>query len=423
MEHDLVLEGRAVTPGGVLETELGVSDGRLSEIGRGLHGARRIRTGGCLIFPGFVDMHVHLREPGWEQKEDFRTGALAAVHGGLTTVADMPNNPVPSTTADALQAKAIAARKSSVEVRFYGGVRPDNLSALGRMAAGEVGYKAYLSETTGAGAFPGSRLAGAFAAVQATGRPVSLHCEMQEVIDRKTAELKGNTAPDAHCDIRPAEAEVKSVEEALAALEGFQELRADVCHASTGEAVSLVEGARRDGLKVYCEATLHHLYFNRRAMLDSRLLRTNPPLRSEDDRQALLGGVRSGAVSFLVTDHAPHLRDEKLDQGLAGVPGLDDYSHLVSWLIREQQVDPLRIARLASSNPSKFLRLDDRGEIAVGRRADFSIVDLHAAETVTDTPLRSKCGWSPYEGKEFPGRARWTILEGRILMDDFEMTV
>ncbi|MDG6912710.1 MAG: amidohydrolase family protein [Nitrososphaerota archaeon] len=182
----------------------------------------------------------------------------------------------------------------------------------------------------------------------------------------------------------------------------------------------MVEEARKDGLHLSCEAALHHAYFSRRAMLDNPLLRTNPPLRGEEDREALVQGLRSGKVTFLVTDHAPHLLEEKEERGLAGVPGLDDYSHVAAWLMKSQGVHPTTVANVASSNPAKYLRLDDRGEIAPGKRADFTVIDLHAAEIVKGDDVRSRAGWSPYEGREFPGRARWVVYGGEILMDDFE---
>lgn len=421
MEHDLVLEGRVVTPQGITEREVGVGEGLVAEIGVGLRGSRRIRAGRCIVFPGFVDMHVHLREPGWEAKEDFRTGTRAAAHGGVTTVVDMPNNPTPIASLAALEAKRRLAAKALVDVRLYGMVLPERLGSLREMAEGVVGYKVYLSETTGVGSFPESELGRALSAVAETGRPASLHCEKQSVIDRAKKELEGVQAPDLHCDLRPPEAEREAVREVVAAVRETPGVRTNICHASTGATLGMAREARSEGLKLYCEATLHHLYFNRRAMVENRLLQTNPPLRAEEDRQSLLAGLRDGGVSFLVTDHAPHLLSEKVEGGRSGVPGLDDYAHVVSWLVREQGVDPLVIARVASGNPSKFLSLGDRGEVAVGMRADFTVIDLHSPEKAIDDAVQSKCGWTPYEGREFPGRARWTITGGKVALDDFEI--
>jgi dihydroorotase (multifunctional complex type) len=423
MEHDLVLEGRVVAPGGLAEMEVGVSDGMIAELGRhSLRGSRRIRAERCLIFPGFVDIHVHLREPGWEYKEDFRTGTEAAVHGGVTTVVDMPNNPVPTTTPAAVEEKQRLARaKALVDVKLYGGVVGGDLEGIRKVSGAVVGYKVYLARTTGELLFPPEQLGAALARIAEVGRPVSLHCEDQSVIERRTKELSGVRRPDVYCDMRPPEAEVESARRVLASLEGMGGISANVCHASTAATLRLVEESRMRGNRVACEAALHHLFFSRREMLDNRMLRTNPPLRPEEDRKALVEGIEDGRVSFLVTDHSPHTQEEKLSKGLSGVPGLDDYAHIVSWLVASRSVRPEAVGRAASANPAEFLGLLDRGAVAVGRRADFAILDMKSNETVRSEDVRSKCGWSPYEGKEFPGRARWTVRGGEVLLDDYEL--
>jgi dihydroorotase len=422
MQHDLVVAGRVVSPSGVQEMEIGVSDGKIAELKKqGLAGTRTINAGRALIFPGFIDIHVHMREPGWEQKEDYRTGSEAAVHGGVTTVADMPNNPIPATNPAALQEKArLARRKAIVEVLFYGGVVRERLDDVTRISGMVAGYKLYLAKTTGDLTFPQQELGEALKLIAGTGRPVSLHCEDQRIIDERTRGLAGEKRPDVYCDIRPPAAEVAAAKAVIAALTDAPHLRANICHASTEETLSLLQTAPSKGISLECEAALHHLYFNRRAMLESRMLRTNPPLRQERDRTALVNGLKDGRVSFLVTDHAPHLPEEKLSDGLSGVPGLDDYGHMASWLIMKEDVHPTVIARVACTNPASFLGLVDRGQIEVGRRADLSILDIRSPEVVKGKDVRSKCGWSPYEGKEFPGRMKWTIRGGEQLLADYE---
>lgn len=425
MQHDLVLEGKVVNPAGIEELEVGVNDGKVAEVKKhGLKGERRIRAGRSLIFPGFVDVHVHLREPGWEYKEDFRTGTAAAAHGGVTAVLDMPNNPRPASNVDALREKASLARtKALVEVRFLGGVVPGSLDDVGKIKELVAGYKIFMARSTGSAPFPRDKLEQAFGRISETGLPVSLHCEDQAVIDRMAEKLKGVGRGDVHCDIRPPEAEIASVSMVVEALKMAGDVKANVCHTTTAGALSLIAEAKEGGVDIRCEAALHHLYFNRKAMLANPLLKTNPPLRDEDDRQALLRGLAKGEVSFLVTDHAPHTAEEKTASGLSGVPGLDDYAHMVSWLIKSRGVDPVTVAKVASYNPARYAGLSDRGEVAIGRSGDFSIVDLSSPEIVKPENVMSKCGWSPYEGREFPGKARWTIAKGNVLLDDCELAV
>ena len=408
---------------GVEEREVGVTDGRIAEVRKsGVQGAKRIKAGRCLIFPGFIDIHTHLREPGWEHKEDFRTGTEAAAHGGVTTVVDMPNNPVPATSRNRIQTKRdLASSKSVVDVRFYAGFDPKSPGDIEGCAPLVEGYKFYLAKTTGDGVIPKVHLEEALGHVRKTGKPACFHCEDQGVIDRKTAELHGVNRPDLHCDIRPPEAEIVSVRDTVQHLKSLPGISGNLCHLSTGEAVALASSARSEGILVDCEATLHHIYFNRKATLKSKMLKTNPPLRAEEDRQALLLGLSDGRVSFLVTDHAPHTVEEKVSEGLSGVPGLDDYGHIVSWLIKKQGFGPERIAMAASEAPARFLGLGDRGSIKVGLRADFTLLDLSSPEVVKAEGLRTKCGWSPYEGHEFPGRVKSTLVEGIPIVEDYEV--
>jgi len=190
MKHDLVVAGKVVSSVGVEEMEIGISDGKIAEMKRqGLAGRRTIKAGRALVFPGFIDIHVHMREPGWEQKEDFRTGSEAAVHGGVTTVADMPNNLKPAINLAVLREKArLASKKALVDVKFYGGVVYKELNELRRISSLVSGYKLYLAKTTGNLMFPPSELKKVFGLVAGTGRPASLHCEDQEIIDARTKE-------------------------------------------------------------------------------------------------------------------------------------------------------------------------------------------------------------------------------------------
>jgi dihydroorotase len=425
MEYDLVVEGKVVLPDSVEEAQVGINEGLIATVKKqGLRGARTVRAGSALVFPGFIDSHAHLREPGWEHKEDFRTGTTAAIHGGVTTVFDMPNNPVPTTSAEAVEEKMrLASMKAVVDVRLYAGVVNENIDVIKSLREHVIGFKAYLGKSTGGLLVSYEELRKALPSVAATGRPFSLHCEDQGIIERNKRRLAGSSAPDVHCDIRSPESETECVRKAVAAAKDVPKSKINICHASTSGTLKIVEKAAREGSDVRCEATLHHLYLNRKAMLKNGLLKTNPPLRSEEDRAALLRGLEEGRVQSLVTDHAPHTRSEKVEEGLAGVPGLDDYGHVVSWLLKSMGVSPVTIGRVCSSNPAGYFRLSDRGVITPGKRADLTVIDLLTPERVTAERLQTKCGWSPYEGLLFPGRARWTICGGRILVDDSEISV
>jgi dihydroorotase len=425
MEHDLVVEGKVVLRESVVEAQVGVDGGLIAEVKKqGVKGSNMIRAGGCVVFPGFIDSHVHLREPGWEYKEDFRTGTKAAAHGGVTTVLDMPNNPVPTTSMAALvEKKRLASINAVVDVRFFAGVVAENIGEIQSLREAAVGFKAYMGKSTGDLLLSYKELKRALERVADTGKPISLHCEEQSIIDERASALAGSKAPDTYCDMRPPEAEIESVKAVLSILARTKGARANICHVSTGGALRLVDMSVKSGNDAQCEVALHHLFFSRKAMLANPLLRTNPPLRAEDDRRALIAGLGDGRISSLVTDHAPHTSTEKRSQGLAGVPGLDDYGHVVAWLLKSVGVSPLVISKVCSSNPAAYYGFGDRGEISVGRRADLTILDLSSSEKVSVDKLMTKCGWSPYEGWEFPGKVRWTVRSGEVLLEDYELVV
>jgi len=412
----------AVTPRGAQEVQIGVSGGRIAEIKRqGLRGTQKVvAPASCVIFPGFIDTHVHLREPGWEYKEDFASGTAAAAHGGVTTVFDMPNNLVPATDVRTLENKAELARsRGLIDVKLLGGVGT-RLSLIQKIRELVVGYKIYLAETTGNLLTPHGRLREVLTAVGKAGRPASVHCELQSLLDRRREDLAGQNRPDLHSDLRPPDAEVESVKMVLAARGGT---KVNFCHISTVGALELVEESRGDASMTACEVALHHLFFSRNDMFRSELLRMNPPLRTESDRVGMIQGLKTGSVDFLVTDHAPHTLKEKQQEGACGVPGLDNYGNMVSWLIRKHDLSLETVAAVTAGNQARFYCLGDRGSIAVGKRADLTVIDLKAPEKASSGAVRSKCGWTPYEGVEFPGRVRWTLFEGKRLMDDFELTV
>ena len=424
MLHDLVVEGRAVMREGLEEVQIALDDGKIAEVRKqGLKGSRTIRTGEGLVFPGFIDPHVHLSVPGWEMKEDFRTGTRAAAHGGVTTVMDMPNTPKPATNVGVLSEKARLANSTAViDVRFLGGVTED-LKEVENISDRVAGYKVFLARTTGDMMTPAAELPSVISLIAGTGKPVSLHCEDQELIDANARKLAREKRPDVHCDVRSPETEVSSVRALLGEVRrGGAGVKANICHASTAESLLLIGEARSSGLLVSCEAALHHLYFTRSAMLAKPELKTNPPLRGGQDRDALEAGLVSGRVDFLVTDHAPHLLEEKRELGLSGVPGLDNYANVVAWLIRKRGLDPLVAARVCSANQAAYFGLRDRGRILPGARGDLTVLDLKSEERASADRVLSKCGWTPYEGEVFPGRARWTISAGKVLLDDFEMT-
>ncbi len=431
MTHDLVIEGKVVTQGAISELQIGIDDAFITEIKKqGLHGERKIEARRCLIFPGFIDLHAHLREDEsqeWSYKEDFRSGAEAALHGGVTTVVDMPNTPLPGINVDRIRKKkelAYTKAKGLIDFFFYGAVTESNAAintnGIVGMQEEVVAYKMYLAETGGL-SMPIGLLPEAIETVVRTSKPLIIHCEDQVIIEERKAELKARGAEwsrnEIHSKLRPEEAELSAVKSVLSNLYAYQDIKINIAHVSLYESLEFINLSR----SVHCEVTPHHLFFNKNAVATkSGFLKTNPPLRTEGNRQRLLAAFKEGRIDFLATDHAPHTKDEKslgILEAPAGVPNLDTYGNFTAWLIVQCDVHPVLISRVCAYNPAMFLGLNDRGSIEVGKRADFTVLDTHKPVKISSELIYTKCGWSPFEGYEFPGAVRHTVFNGAVVTD------
>lgn len=413
-QHQLVLEGRIADLDSVYESRIGVDDGEITEIAPDARGKKILHLENELIFPGFIDTHVHLRIPGEEHKEDFHTGSLAAIRGGVTLVMDMPNTKPPVTTEEIVRQKRNRANKEGlVDIRLYGLVLQENLDSLESLAPYVIAYKIFLARSTGGVMLPMEYLQIALSRIRGVNKPVTLHCESQRMIDENTERYKHSTEPDAHCDIRSLEAEIVSIQEALEQIQAFDKV--NIAHLSTAEGLRTVKEYKDRGYQLACEATPHHLLLTRQSMRElGNYARMNPPLREERDKLALIEGLRSGSIDFLATDHAPHTREEKEGPNPpSGVPGLDTYGDVVAYLMREHGFTPQQIMKITSYNAAEFFGLGDR-RIAVGNRANITVLDLSQPEKVEQNRLHTKCGWSPFEGMTFTGRAIYTIVNGDV---------
>ena len=418
MRHELVVEGRIANPDRIFEAQLGIDGGLISVMKRqGLTGERTLDAHECLIFPGFIDLHVHLREDSshqWDYKEDFKTGTMAALHGGVTTVVDMPNTPLPGITADRLQAKkALARSQGLVDILFYGGVVNSNVTALGDLQPEVAAFKLFFTPM-GELQLDEAILPDALRAVETASRPATIHCEDPQIIAQWRERARQR---DLYSRLRPEDAELSAVRKVLAAAAVVPRLHINIAHVSVHETVELI----KQYPAVHGEVTPHHLFFTRDdAAAKQAFLKMNPPLRTEENRQRLIAALKAGELDFLATDHAPHTREEKLQgfaEAPAGVPHLDTYGNFVAWLMTRCELHPTQIARICTWNPAQFLGLADRGHIDVGKRAHLTILDLRKATKIHSDRLYTKCGWSPFEGIEFPGTVKHTIYNGVVMTD------
>ncbi|MGH7130116.1 MAG: amidohydrolase family protein, partial [Planctomycetaceae bacterium] len=336
----------------------------------------------------------------------FTTAAAAALHGGVVHVADMPNNPVAPVDDASYAAKErhLAARNVPVHVTLYAGIGPGT-----RPLSRNVPYKAYMGPSVGELFFTSlPQLDETLSHYR--GRAVSFHCEDPELLER-------NRNSATHEDRRPPECEVSATRFALQMIEKH-DLSGKLCHYSVEEGLPLIRAAKSRGLRVTCEVTPHHLYFDRGGITQENrgLMQMNPPLRAARDRLAMLDALRDGTLDYLATDHAPHTLEEK-SRGISGQPHLDTYGAFVTWLLVERKFSPGRIAEVCCANPGEFVNPyvapKKFGRIEAGHTASLSVLNLKRPTIVRREDLKTKCGWSPFEGVTFPGSVEAVFVEGR----------
>jgi dihydroorotase len=408
----LRLEGRIANHDREFEgaIEINTETGLIEHVGPKT-GKSDVDLDGQILFPGFGDLHIHAREDVSQSqiyKEDFATVSAASIHGGLTHVADMPNNPVaPVDDAKYVEKEKLTA-KSAVHVTLYAGIGPET-EPLRR----HVPYKAFMGPSVGDLFFASQeQLEGVIARYR--GQNVSFHCEDPVI-------LRESLGAATHEQRRPARAEITATEFALYLIEKY-ELIGKLCHYSTGGGLKKIAAAKARGVRVTAEATPHHLFFDDTMLTDeNRLwLQMNPPLRGREDRLALIEALRTGLVDYVATDHAPHTIEEKME-GVSGVPHLDTYGAFATWLMAEHGFSAMDIARVCAYNPGAFVREflpggfgNGYGVVEPGYVGSLTILDPKAPFIVRREEMKTKCGWSPFEGYILPGRVTYTVLQGKV---------
>ena len=378
-----------------------------------------------LLFPGFVDLHVHAREcadHSQDYKEDFTTAGEAAINGGVTAFMDMPNNSVPPIDVSSYEEKKQLVKKAAVEIVLYAAMTPNSAPL-----SFPVPYKAFTTKSVGDTFF--SSLADLEkAAEKYANQSVSFHCEDPEII-------RANQDEPTHSKQRPAEAEILAIDFVLKLIEKYH-IQGKICHLSTRRGLEKIVEARNKGVNVTCEVTPHHLYFDESSSFQMNPVRShsqeaetadapkahptsnrvNPPLRLREDRLALITSLKNGEIDYLATDHAPHTIAER-EKGISGLPLLDTYGPFTSWLMAEHKFTPQDIARVCSFNPGKFINQFASykfGRIEPGFIGSLTVIDMRNPVKIDKTMLKTKCHWSPFEGVRFPGRVKFTIVKGKI---------
>ncbi|WP_277554794.1 dihydroorotase [Halobaculum limi] len=363
------------------------------------------------LLPGAIDAHVHFRQPGFGHKEDWHTGSRSAAAGGVTTVVDQPNTDPPTVTGEAFDGKAEYAAESLVDFGINGGVTadwdPDSLFDRPLFALGEV----FLADSTGDMGIEADLFADAVARAASEDTVVTVHAEDADLFDEAA---KDRDDADAWSAYRTAEAEAAAVERALE-VGADSDAAIHIAHTSTPEGVDAASDAGAT-----CEVTPHHLFLSRDDLAELGTFgRMNPPLRSEERRQAVFDRVADGTVDIVATDHAPHTRAEKdasIWEAPSGVPGVETMLPLLLNEVREGTLSLERVRDLVAANPAEIFDVDGKGQVAEGNDADLVLVDLDAVTEIRGDALHSKCGWTPFEGRKavFP---EVTLVRGHVAYD------
>jgi len=422
MNRILIKNGHIVDPGsgkdGVLD--ILVEDGKIREVNRNLkvENARVIDCTGKYVFPGFIDMHTHLREPGEEYKENISTGSNAALHGGFTTVLAMPNTKPPIDSRGLVE---FIIRRSKEE-------KKSEVFPVGAITKGREGRElAEIGDMREGGAIAFSddgdwvknssimRRALEYSKIFCT--VIISHAEDP---DLSRLGVANESALSYKLGLRgkPKESEYIAIfrDIALSRLTGG---RLHIAHVSTKESAQLIKMAKEEGLPVTTEVTPHHLIFTEENLETfDPVYKVNPPLRKNEDREFLIEALKEGVIDVIATDHAPHASFEKEDEFLAapfGMIWLDfAFSALYTFLIQKNKLDLKTVIQSLTTGPSKILGLDDRGSLEKGKRADIVIFDPEKDIEITRNFLKSKAKNTPLFGNKLKGKVIITIKEGEV---------
>jgi len=417
----LIKNGRLIDPSQAIDDQfdLLVKDGVIAEVGKDLHAAdaELIDAQGLLVVPGLIDLHVHLRDPGLEYKEDIISGTKAAVAGGFTSVACMPNTkPVNDNQSVTRYIINKAREEGSCNVFPIGsvskGMAGETLSEMGEMhQSGAVGFS-----DDGLPVSSGELMRRALEYARPFGFPIVSHAEDLSIAGKGVMN-DGFVATELGLKGIPwvAEDAMTSRDIMLAEFTGG---KLHVAHVSTRGGIAMVRDAKKRGVAVTCEVTPHHFTLTEEAVRGYQTnAKMNPPLRVAEDVAAIREGLADGTVDAIATDHAPHHYDEKNVEfviALNGIVGLETALPLTLRLVKEGVITLSRAIELLSSGPARAFGLQ-RGSLAVGQVADIALIDPELKWTVTADTLHSKSKNSPFLGEEMVGAPRMTLVAGQIV--------
>ena len=369
---------------------------------------------GLTIMSGLVDLHVHLREPGFSAKETIATGTAAAAHGGFTTVCSMPNlAPAPDSMANLQQQLDIIERDAVIKVLPYATI---TRKRVGDELVDFAELKPYVAgfSDDGTGVQSEEVMRQAMAEAAKNDAIIAAHCEVDDLLrggyihDGEYARINGHRGICSESEWKQVERDIELVAEAGC--------RYHVCHISTKETVELIRQAKARGLKVTCETGPHYLTMCDMDLKEEGRFKMNPPIRSAEDRDALIAGLQDGTIDVVATDHAPHTAEEKsrgLERSAMGVVGIEtSFSVIYTKLVKAGVISLEKAVDVLAEAPRRIFNLG--GGLQEGEAADIAVFDLEKSFTVDPSTFLSKGHSTPFEGWQLQGECCLTLVDGRV---------
>ncbi|MBE6834787.1 MAG: dihydroorotase [Ruminococcaceae bacterium] len=414
-QADIFIDNRFV------KSDICVSDGRVISFSPSFNspsGLSALNYNNCIIIPGLLDVHVHLREPGFSYKETIETGSLAAAHGGFTSVCCMPNlKPCPDSVEKLKKETDIINNTAKVNVYPYGTISVNEegkaLSDMEGMCGNVVAFS-----DDGRGVQSDDFMREAMLKAKSLNKIIAAHCEDNSLLDGGYIHKGEYASLHNHRGIS-SESEYKQIERDLN-LAYETGCKYHVCHISTKESVEVIRQAKKSGVDVTCETAPHYLIFNDMDLQEDGRFKMNPPIRSESDRLALIDGILDGTIDMIATDHAPHSKEEKskgLKDSLMGVVGLEtSFSAVYTHLVKTNIITLEKQLELMQTNPRK--RFGIGTELKVGEKADLTVFNLNEEYTVNPNEFLTMGRATPFEGMKMFGVCKMTMVNGRIVWQE-----
>ncbi len=416
---DLTIEGKAFINNVFEDCCIGINNGKITEIKKILKGDEHLTFKNRLILPAGIDIHVHFRDPGLTHKEDFSSGSISALYGGISCVFDMPNTIPQTTTLNNLTDKiSIASKKSYVDFGIYSGVTNDNINLIEKLSKKCNGFKIYLGSTSEALVLDKTKLRSALQKISISEKPVLFHAEDKTLLLQNKGVEKNIVD---HLHYRPSICEETSIKDVFLASNNLK-LKVHICHLSSLEGLEILKNKPNN---FSFGVTPHHSLISIEKIKGAQVFyKVNPPIRSSFDKEALFNSLISGTIDILESDHAPHTKEEKdadFNSAPSGVPGVETLYPLFLFLVKKEFISFQNLNSLVCRRPASLFNIS-KGAIEVGNDADLIVIDLKEETRIRSDNLHSKCGWTPFEDWKaiFPSTV---FVRGIKLIDEGEIQV